>query len=447
MLRVQMGSDHCFVFSLQEPFCQLHADPVGQLWGDFPFGKALHQMEALHPVHLVVSFLCSYHILIGSLTDTADGILKNGTLRLVPVHGVINGFFQRAGTLPFFCGLILVSDVRDGIVQTADRDDTGVCHRLPFLFDQPPCFFRHAEHFPDTLFPGHPTAVSYMGKLIGVVAQTGYFPQKLRMMLTGSCPDFAAHDKGTDIFLTGQAAFLYLLFQKTQLLRIEADWYHMVSFSHLFTCFPTGYWLLLHYISRFFQIRKPARTPMATAAAMIFFFIWASPPFRYLAQHHRGEHDPSLFHLFCKFQKVPFLPIDHSRIGIQIVAGGYVPLSIWGILHKALPVCQTEQFLSLAVYKTDAHAVVDDLLPFHPAPLQCLILTLSSYEKTHCKNSHYSSGHCAKYKSQHFFVLLSSVYGSVWGIGVLPKVRLDIQTLCLQNQSHFASSPLNLLFL
>ena len=80
-----------------------------------------------------------------------------------------------------------------------------------------------------------------MGKLIGVVAQTGYFPQKLRMMLTGSCPDFATHDNGTDVFLTGQAAFFYLLFQKTQLLCIEADWYHMVSFSHLFTCFPTGY--------------------------------------------------------------------------------------------------------------------------------------------------------------------------------------------------------------
>ena len=41
------------------------------------------------------------------------------------------------------------------------------------------------------------------------------------------------------------------------------------------------------------------------------------------------------------------------------MAGGYVPLSIWGILHKAFPVCQTEQFLSLAVYKTDAHAVVN----------------------------------------------------------------------------------------
>ena len=117
---------------------------------------------------------------------------------------------------------------------------------------------------------------------------------------------------------------------------------------------------------------------MATAAAMIFFFIWTSPPFRYLAQLHRGEHDPSFFHLFCEFQKVPFLPIDHGRIGIQIVAGGYVTLSIWGILYKTLPVCQTEQFLSLAVYKTDAHAVVDDLLPFHPAPLQCLILTLDA---------------------------------------------------------------------
>ena len=48
---------------------------------------------------------------------------------------------------------------------------------------------------------------------------------------------------------------------------------------------------------------------MATAAAMIFFFIWASPPFRYLAQFHRGDHDPSFFHLFCEFQKVPFLSI------------------------------------------------------------------------------------------------------------------------------------------
>ena len=61
-----------------------------------------------------------------------------------------------------------------------------------------------------------------MGKLIGVVAQTGYFPQKLRMMLTGSCPDFAAHDKGTDIFLTGQAAFLYLLFQNCLLYTSDA---------------------------------------------------------------------------------------------------------------------------------------------------------------------------------------------------------------------------------
>ena len=138
---------------------------------------------------------------------------------------------------------------------------------------------------------------------------------------------------------------------------------------------------------------------MATAAAMIFFFIWTSPPFRYLAQLHRGEHDPSFFHLFCEFQKVPFLPIDHGRIGIQIVAGGYVTLSIWGILYKTLPVCQTEQFLSLAVYKTDAHTMVYDLFPSHPAPLQCLVLTLSSYEKTHCKNSHSSSGHRAKYKS------------------------------------------------
>ena len=176
MFRIQMGGDDCFVFSLKEPFCQLHADLVCQFRGDFPFCKTLHQMVALYTVHLVVTFLRFYHILIGSLADTADGILKNGTLCLVPVHGVIDGFFQRAGTLPFLCGLILVSDVSDGIVQTADRDNTGVCHRLPFLFDQPPCFFRHAEHFPDTLFPGHPTAVGYMGKLIGVVAQTGYFP-------------------------------------------------------------------------------------------------------------------------------------------------------------------------------------------------------------------------------------------------------------------------------
>ena len=51
-------------------------------------------------------------------------------------------------------------------------------------------------------------------------------------MLTGSCPDFATHDNGTDVFLTGQAAFFYLLFQKTQLFCIEADWYHMVPFSH-----------------------------------------------------------------------------------------------------------------------------------------------------------------------------------------------------------------------
>ena len=176
MLRVQMSGDDSFIFSLKESFCQLHANLVGKFRGDFPFGKALHQMEALHPVHLVVSFLCSYHILIGSLTDTADGILKNGTLRLVPVHCILNSFFQRAGTLSFLCGLILVSNVSNGIVQTADRDDTGVCHRLPFLFDQPPCLFRHAEHFPDTLFPGHPTAVGYMGKLVGIVAQTGYFP-------------------------------------------------------------------------------------------------------------------------------------------------------------------------------------------------------------------------------------------------------------------------------
>ena len=113
MLRIQMGGDDCFVFSLKEPFRQFHADLVSKLRGDFPFGKALHQMVPLYSVHLVVAFLRSYHILIGGLTDTADGILKNGVLRFVPVHGIINGFFQRTGTVSFLCGLILVSDVSD----------------------------------------------------------------------------------------------------------------------------------------------------------------------------------------------------------------------------------------------------------------------------------------------------------------------------------------------
>ena len=97
-------------------------------------------------------------------------------------RSVLSRFMRNRWLLPesrhsaFLGGLILVSDVRDGIVQTADRDDTGVCHRLPFLFDQPPCLFRHAEHFPNILFPCHPTSIGYMGKLIGIVAQTGYFP-------------------------------------------------------------------------------------------------------------------------------------------------------------------------------------------------------------------------------------------------------------------------------
>ena len=48
-----MGGDDCFVFSLKEPFCQLHADLVCQFRGDFPFCKTLHQMVALYPAFLM----------------------------------------------------------------------------------------------------------------------------------------------------------------------------------------------------------------------------------------------------------------------------------------------------------------------------------------------------------------------------------------------------------
>lgn len=168
-------------------------------------------------------------------------------------------------------------------------------------------FLCHAEHFPDALFPGHPTAVSYMGKLVGIVAQTGYFPQKLRMMLTGSCPDFAAHDKGTDIFLTGQAAFLYLLFQKTQLLRIEADWYHMVSFLISSPAFQRviGCCSITFHD---FPDQETCQDADGYRCSNDFFFIWASPPFRYLAQHHRGEHDPSLSISFANSRRFHFFP-------------------------------------------------------------------------------------------------------------------------------------------
>ena len=94
-------------FPLKEPFLHFHADLVSKPGVTSPLTK-LHQMR--YPVHHPsCGIVRSYHILIGSLTDAADGILKNGTPPSVPIHGVIDGFSREPALCPFLGGLILVS--------------------------------------------------------------------------------------------------------------------------------------------------------------------------------------------------------------------------------------------------------------------------------------------------------------------------------------------------
>lgn len=125
MLRVQMSGDDSFIFSLKESFCQLHANLVGKFRGDFPFGKALHQMEALHTFFLVPHFLDAAHILKSRFTGAAESGREQILLGFVFVEGLIDFPFQRFLVFPAGA-FLLVEGIVDGVVEAVDGDNAGV---------------------------------------------------------------------------------------------------------------------------------------------------------------------------------------------------------------------------------------------------------------------------------------------------------------------------------
>ena len=91
---IEMRRNDGRILAVQKSFRQLQPDPVRQLRRQFPLGKALHQMIALHAVHLAPPFLVGPHIPICRLQGTADGALEYAAFCFFPVAGIVHGFLQ-----------------------------------------------------------------------------------------------------------------------------------------------------------------------------------------------------------------------------------------------------------------------------------------------------------------------------------------------------------------
>ena len=123
---IEMGADHRLKLPAEQPVRKFQPDLMGQFRGNLSSGKALHQMEALHPFFLMPHFFDLAHILEGSIAGAAEGGLKQILLGFLLVEGFSNFSFQRflifpAGTL------FLIEGIVDGIVQAMDGDHTGIC--------------------------------------------------------------------------------------------------------------------------------------------------------------------------------------------------------------------------------------------------------------------------------------------------------------------------------
>ena len=85
MLRIQVSSDHDLILPFQKLLCQFLSNKMGQFRRYFPFRKTLYQMVSLYPFFFMETLFCLYHVHIGILTGTPNGIFKNGLFRLFPV--------------------------------------------------------------------------------------------------------------------------------------------------------------------------------------------------------------------------------------------------------------------------------------------------------------------------------------------------------------------------
>ena len=126
---IEMGADHHLKPPAQQLLCKFQPDLMGQFRGNLPGGKALHQMEPLHPFFLMPHFLDPAHILEGGFHGAAKGRLEQPLFGLVFIEGIVDCPLQRF--LIFFAGaLFLIEDIVHALVQAVNGNHTGVGHRV-----------------------------------------------------------------------------------------------------------------------------------------------------------------------------------------------------------------------------------------------------------------------------------------------------------------------------
>ena len=142
MAGIQMRGNHYLIFPFQQLLCQFQTDQMRKFRRYLSGRKALDQVIPLYAIHFMEPALSCKHIRKRILTGTADGIFKYHGFCFIPVQGIIDGFLQRSSRCRRLCGLFLIFDIVNGIIQTVDRYDAGICHKaLPFLFHDLPYFF------------------------------------------------------------------------------------------------------------------------------------------------------------------------------------------------------------------------------------------------------------------------------------------------------------------
>ena len=108
---------------------------------------------------------------------------------------------------------------------------------LPVLLYFFPNLTDKLRHFLKALRTGLPIGVGYPGELVCVVAEPGHLEEQICVVVAGPCPQFCAHDEGTQEFLARQAARFHLRLQMRQLLFVEMEGDDVISFSHFGTPF------------------------------------------------------------------------------------------------------------------------------------------------------------------------------------------------------------------
>ena len=122
---IEMGADHSLKLPAEQPVRKFQPDLMGQFRGNLSSGKALHQMEALHPFFLMPHFFDLAHILEGSIAGATEGGLEQVLFGFLLVESFSNFSFQRflifpAGTL------FLIEGIVDGVVEAVHGDNAGI---------------------------------------------------------------------------------------------------------------------------------------------------------------------------------------------------------------------------------------------------------------------------------------------------------------------------------